>query len=606
MNEALSALTPIAETGGRIARSGGLARLEAWMPVLVLVIGGALLPLLGDSYLGVIATRACIYWVLISGLNLVVGFAGQIAIGWVALLTLGAYVTSVLTAGALMPALSPYLALLIAALFGAVFGIIVGLPALRLRTFYFAMTTLGFATIVTQVALAWKSVTGGGVGVPGPVFAWPFSSPWGFYCLCLGLAVIATWMTGNVAASRFGRSLVAIRDAEVAAEAVGISKTSLLATVFLFSGAVAGIAGGLFASLQSYITPDAFTFDLSVLFFIAILIGGRGSILGPLLGTFILTALPEFVAPLVAWSTFLYAALLLVIVLVVPGGIAELLDFKSRRPLERHREIRPRPELLAHVMGKDAQAGLLTLRNLSLRFGGVRAIDNVDLQIRSGEVHGLIGPNGSGKTTTLNVISGYYAPQQGEILLNGRALRPRAPHTRARHRIARTFQTPRLVGAASVLDNVMIGGTTDGRGTFVESLLSLPRHRRDEARLREATHAALAGVGLDQLSLARCDRLQHGELRFVEIARALLLRPAFLLLDEPAAGLSVEEIKRLGVLIVAISRQGTGVLLVEHHADLIFDICDRVTVLNLGKVLASGKPDEVRTHREVINAYLGA
>ena len=587
------------------ARTGGLARLEGSLPLLVLLVGGGSLPLIGDSYLGVIATRACIYWVLIAGLNLVVGFAGQIAIGWVALLTLGAYVTSVLTAGSVVPEQSPYLALAIAALFGALFGGVVGLPALRLRTFYFAMTTLGFATILTQVALAWKTVTGGGVGVPGPVFPWPFSSPWGFYYFCLGLALFATWMTANIAASRFGRSLVAIRDAEVAAEAVGIAKPRLLMTVFLFSGALAGVAGGLFASLQSYITPDAFTFDLSVLFFIAILIGGRGSILGPLLGTIILTALPEFAAPLVAWSTFLYAALLLVIVLVVPGGIADMLDFRNRRPLVQHRQVRPQPELIARVIDRDAPSNLLALEGLSLSFGGVRAIDNLDLEIRSGEVHGLIGPNGSGKTTTLNVISGYYAPQQGQVLLNGKRLQ-RAPHTRAKHRIARTFQTPRLVGAASVRDNVMIGGTTDGRASFVESLLSLPRHRREEARLLAATATALATVGLDPLASVRSDRLQHGELRFVEIARALMLRPRFLLLDEPAAGLSGEEIKRMGALIVAISRRGTGVLLVEHHADLIFDICDRVTVLNLGRVLASGRPEEIRAHREVISAYLGA
>jgi branched-chain amino acid transport system permease protein len=589
-----------------VVRKAKPASLEVWLPTLILAIGGAVLPLLGDSYLGVIATRAAIYWVLVSGLNLVVGFAGQIAIGWVALLTLGAYVTSVLSAGTVTPELSPYLALLIAGLVGAVFGLIIGLPALRLRTFYFAMTTLGFATIVTQVALAWKSVTGGGVGVPGPVLPWPFASPWGFYYFCLGLAVFSTWMTTNIARSRFGRSLVAIRDAEVAAEAVGISKPALLVAVFLLSGALAAIAGGLFASLQSYITPDAFTFDLSVLFFIAILIGGRGSILGPLLGTIILTALPEFAAPLVAWSTFLYAVLLLVIVLAVPGGIADMLDFKNRRPLERHREIRPRPELLAHILPASAQEDLLKLENLSLSFGGVRAIDGIDLTIRSGEVHGLIGPNGSGKTTTLNVISGYYAPQQGQVRLQEKVLTSRAAAARAQQRIARTFQTPRLVGAASVLENVMIGGTTAGRASFVESLLSLPRHCRDEARAHEAAMTALAAVGLDQLAFVRADRLQHSELRFVEIARALVLRPLFLLLDEPAAGLSVDEIKRLGALIVTISRQGTGVLLVEHHAELIFDICDRVTVLNLGKVLASGTPDEIRGHREVINAYLGA
>jgi branched-chain amino acid transport system permease protein len=581
------------------------ARLEIALPWLVLAAVGLGLPLLDDSYVGVIAQRACIYWILVAGLNLVVGFAGQIAIGWVALLTIGAYTTAVLTAGTVTSEWNPYLALAASALGGAVFGGLVGLPALRLRNFYFAITTLGFATIVTQIALAWKSVTGGGIGTPGPVFPWPFEPGWGFYYLCFGLAALATWMTANIAASRFGRALIAIRDADVAAEASGIAKPRWLITIFLFAGALAGVAGGLFSSLQSYITPDAFTFDLSILFFIAILIGGRGSILGPLLGTIILTVLPELAAPLVAWSTFLYAALLLVIVLVVPGGIADLLDYKNRRPLKQHREIVPRPELLPQLPGEHRD-GALVLSGIKLNFGGVRAIDGLSLEIRSGEVHGLIGPNGSGKTTALNVISGYYRPSSGKAMLNGIALPFRAPHTRAGYGIARTFQTPRLIGGASVIENVMIGGTCNGEGSFVESVLGLPRHRRDEAHFEAAAMRALETVGLEQLAAVRADRLQHSELRFMEIARALMLRPAFLLLDEPAAGLSAEEIRRLGALIKAISRAGTGVLLVEHHADLIFDISDRVTVLNLGKVLAAGTPAEIRAHREVVVAYLGS
>src|SRR5215468_11379804 len=432
---------------------GAMRPFNAALPFLALLVVGIAFPLFGGGYWGVIATRACIYWVLASGLNLVVGFAGQIAIGWVALLTLGAYTTSVLATGNVLPALPPYLTLAIAAVVGAVFGLIVGLPALRLRTIYFAITTLGFATIVTQVALAWQSVTGGGVGVPGPVFPDPFASQWGFYYFCFALAAICTWMTANIAASRFGRALTAIRDAEVAAEASGILKSTLLGQVFLFSGAVAAVAGGLFASLQSYITPDAFTIDLSILFFIAILIGGRGSILGPLLGTILLTVLPEFAAPLVAWSTFLYAVLLLIIVLVMPGGIADLLDFKNRRPLQSNRAIVPRPDLLVPLLGAAPGAGALTLEQVSLSFGGVQAIDGLDLTILPGQVHGLIGPNGSGKTTILNVISGYYAQQNGAVRLNGTVLPALARRQRARMRIARTFQTPRIVGSASVLQN---------------------------------------------------------------------------------------------------------------------------------------------------------
>jgi branched-chain amino acid transport system permease protein len=579
--------------------------LEGRLTFILIAIAAVGLPILDDSYAGVIATRACIYWILISGLNLVVGYAGQIAIGWVALLTLGAYTTAVLAAGTVTPVIPPYIALLASAGMGMVAGVVVGLPALRLRTFYFAMTTLGFATIVTQIALAWKDVTGGGIGTPGPVFPWPFEPGWGFYYFCLILAALCTWITANVASSRFGRSLIAIRDAEVAAEASGVSKPALLMTVFVLSGALAGISGGLFASLQSYITPDAFNFDLSVLFFIAILIGGRGSILGPLIGTILLTVLPEIAAPLVAWSTFLYAALLLLIVLLIPGGIADMMDYRNRRPLQKHREIVPQPDLLPSLLDRSS-GGTLELSGIALAFGGVRAIDGLSLDFHSSEVHGLIGPNGSGKTTTLNVVSGYYLPQAGTARLNGTVLPFGQPQRRAGFRIARTFQTPRLIGGASVLENVMIGGTIDGQGTFVESMLTLPRHRRDERVLRQRALQALTIVGLETLASVRADRLQHSELRFMEIARALTLLPAFLMLDEPAAGLSPEEIRRLGALIKAISRAGTGVLLVEHHADLIFDICDRVTVLNLGKVLAAGTPAEIRAHKEVVSAYLGA
>ncbi len=486
------------------------------------------------------------------------------------------------------------------------FGVIVGLPALRLRTFYFAMSTLGFATIVTQIALAWQSVTGGGIGIAGPEFAAPFNTAWGFYYLCIAFAAVATWMSANVGHSRYGRALIALRDAEVAAEATGISKPKMLMSIFLLAGALAAVAGGLFASLQTYITPDAFTFDLSVLFFIAILIGGRGSIMGPLLGTVILTILPEIAAPLAAWSTFLYAVLLLVIVLAMPGGIAALLDFRNRRPLASNRAIVPRPAALADIVRKSAGGKTLSLRAIALSFGNVRAIDGLDLDVQPGRIHGLIGPNGSGKTTTLNVISGYYASKGGTMKLGEDALPPGMPALRAARGIARTFQTPRVIGESSVLENVMIGGTIEGQASFVEALLSLPRHHRDERMLADKARGLLGVVGLETLADVRADRLQHSELRFIEIARALMLDPDFLLLDEPAAGLSGDEIDRLAGLIQAISRRGTGVLLVEHHADLIFEICDEITVLNLGKILAAGTAAEIRTHKEVVSAYLGA
>jgi branched-chain amino acid transport system ATP-binding protein/branched-chain amino acid transport system permease protein len=266
----------------------------------------------------------------------------------------------------------------------------------------------------------------------------------------------------------------------------------------------------------------------------------------------------------------------------------------------------PRPTTLADIARKTAGDKTLSLRNIVLSFGNVRAIDGLDLDVKSGRVHGLIGPNGSGKTTTLNVISGYYSAFAGTLALGGDALPAGIPEVRVSSGIARTFQTPRVIGAASVLQNVMIGGTVEGEATFVEVLLALPRHRRDERKLAATARSLLEVVGLESLADVHADRLQHSELRFIEIARALMLDPDFLLLDEPAAGLSSDEIERLGSLIKAISRRGAAVLLVEHHADLIFDICDEVTVLNLGRVLAAGTPAEIRVHKEVVSAYLGA
>jgi branched-chain amino acid transport system ATP-binding protein/branched-chain amino acid transport system permease protein len=248
----------------------------------------------------------------------------------------------------------------------------------------------------------------------------------------------------------------------------------------------------------------------------------------------------------------------------------------------------------------------LALCDVRLAFGGVRAIDGLSLDLHAGEVHGLIGPNGSGKTTTLNVIGGFARPQAGSVMLGTAALPQGAPTARARHGIARTFQTPRIVGEATVLDNVMIGGSVTMRAGFMEAALRLPRQLREERELVRRARLALGCVGLDALAAVRCDRLQHSELRFLEIARALLAAADFLLLDEPAAGLAAAEIRELGALIRALAARGIGVLLVEHHADLIFAVCDRVTVLDLGRVLAAGTPAEIRAHREVVSAYLGA
>jgi ABC-type branched-subunit amino acid transport system ATPase component len=253
-----------------------------------------------------------------------------------------------------------------------------------------------------------------------------------------------------------------------------------------------------------------------------------------------------------------------------------------------------------------AVSDVLEARAVAKRFGGLIAVDDVSLELRPGEVHGLIGPNGSGKTTLLNLISGYYPIDAGVIHLAGSNVTRRSVQDRARAGLARTFQTPKLVLSLSVLDNAMLGGWPDVRSGFMETAFAAPRPRREEADIRARAATMLRGVGLGAVLDRRADLLEHTAQRFLEIARALTMRPRFLLLDEPAGGLTTAEIERLGAIIGVIRDSGIGVLLVEHHTDFVFRVCDRVTALNLGRTIAHGTTQEVRYDSEVIRVYLGA
>ncbi len=289
----------------------------------------AALPLLPvDEYQIHLATLVGVYWVLIAGLNLVVGYSGQLSIGHVGLLAIGAYAYAALAGTYDWP---PFLALLAAAGAGGLCGLLLGLPSLRLPGFYFAMATLAFSLIVAELSLALADITGGGTGLSVPGFPAPFDTASGFYWLVLGIALFVTLLTWNVARQMWGRTLLAVRDSPVAAAGAGISMFRAKLTVFVFSGVTAGVAGGLFAALQSYITPDTFAFDIGLFFFVCIIIGGRGSIVGPLLGTVVLTILPELVAPLARLGAFFYGLLLLIVVLALPEGIGPLLSALAAR-----------------------------------------------------------------------------------------------------------------------------------------------------------------------------------------------------------------------------------------------------------------------------------
>lgn len=248
----------------------------------------------------------------------------------------------------------------------------------------------------------------------------------------------------------------------------------------------------------------------------------------------------------------------------------------------------------------------LTGDSLTKRFGGVAALDTVSLSLEPGEVHGIIGPNGSGKTTLLNLLTGYYEPTSGSIRYRGEDLSKATVQRRAAIGIARTFQKPRLLPALTVLDNVTLGAWRHSDSGFLSTLLGLPHVLKRDRELQARASELLHGVGLGHAITRRAGLLEHAEQRFLEIARGLALKPRFILLDEPAGGLTHTEIDHLGNIIQTIRKAGIGVLLVEHHTDFVFRICDRVTTLDVGKMIKHGSPDEVRNDPEVIRVYLGA
>ena len=274
----------------------------------------------------------------------------------------------------------------------------------------------------------------------------------------------------------------------------------------------------------------------------------------------------------------------------VAGGLDELAVSAARAP----------------AVAAEAEERGLVARGIVKRFGGLVALDSGTLGLRQGEVHGLIGPNGSGKTTMLNLLSGYYVPSSGSILLDGEELGRASVQRRAAIGLARTFQQPRLLGTLSVLENATLGAWIHSRSGFLATLLGLPAVFARDRQLRERAAELLHGVGLGHALARRANLLEHAEQRFLEIARGLALRPRFILLDEPAGGLTNAEIEHLGGIIRTIRDAGIGVLLVEHHTDFVFRICDRVTTLDVGKMIKHGTPEEVRRDPEVIRVYLGA
>ncbi|MDC5698785.1 branched-chain amino acid ABC transporter ATP-binding protein/permease [Intrasporangium calvum] len=526
--------------------------------------------------------------------------AGQLSLGQAGFASLAAFTAASLTPKPSeigeIPAL--LLAIVIGMAVGSAAAVVLGLPTMHLRGVFLAIATLAFAEAV-RILILNQEWTGGAQGMSVPKVLTP-GIAW------VVLALVAYWFA-RMGRSRYGRALEAIREDELAARAMGIDVGRHRLMAFVTAGAVAGLYGVLWAYYVRLIAPEDFGFTAAIDGLVTAVVGGSTMFVGPLLGSGFQTLIPEIQRALgveAGWiRPFVASALLLVIILFLPGGLASLVRRRVRLP-KKHSPTGERALRTRVHPGRGEVVA--SLEGLSKEYGGVHAVEKVDLELRSGEVVGLIGPNGAGKTTLVNMISGLLHPTSGHATVLGTKVGRVPVHRVAQAGVSRTFQHSKLFNRLSALENVLVGGHLVSRPTFLRRLLWLPSARRDELAALDHAARCLERVGLTDLASSRASSLSYGDQRRLEIARALASDPSLLILDEPAAGMNHVEANRLSDLIGSLAADGLTILLIEHNVGMVLSTCDRIVVLNFGKVIASGTPDEVAANPTVIEAYLGS